>query len=121
MKKEIKDLWVKALRSREFKQTTGRLFDGSSYCALGVLSLLALLEGQCTYDEDESDGKFDNKSLSLSFNVMNWAGIQDFMVPGKEFLPVFYKGHWLSISILNDSGLTFEEIALEIEKHWEDF
>lgn len=121
MKKEIKDLWVKALNSGEFKQTTGQLCKGEAYCALGVLSVLALVEGQCTYSEDETGGKFDNKSLSLCCNVMNWAGIQDFLEPGKEFLPIFYEGHWVSISILNDSGLTFEEIACEIEKYWEDF
>jgi hypothetical protein len=42
MNQEIKKQWIEALRSREYKQTTGRLRhteeDGThSYCCLGVL------------------------------------------------------------------------------------
>ncbi len=42
MKKKLKKKWVKALRSGEFEQTTGRLhrptpLGGDSFCCLGVL------------------------------------------------------------------------------------
>lgn len=121
MKSEIKDLWVQALKSGEFEQTTGQLCKDEAYCALGVLSVLALIHGQCTYDEREDGGRFDNRAIGLSYNIMNWAGIEDFLVAGKEFLPFIYEDKVVSISILNDAGLTFDEIAEEIEKHWEEF
>ena len=37
MNKSIKKLWIKALRSGKFKQTTGVLCDKTGYCCLGVL------------------------------------------------------------------------------------
>lgn len=37
MDKELKDKWVKALRSGYYKQTTGILCRGGSHCCLGVL------------------------------------------------------------------------------------
>ena len=45
--------WVKALNSGEFKQGQMRLYDPekNSYCCLGVLCDLALVEGVCSYDE----------------------------------------------------------------------
>lgn len=37
MNKEIKDKWVEALRSGNYKQGYGNLQTGDSYCCLGVL------------------------------------------------------------------------------------
>jgi hypothetical protein len=37
MKPDIKERWIKALRSGEYKQTAGRLDRNGSYCCLGVL------------------------------------------------------------------------------------
>lgn len=39
MNKDLKKLWVEALRSGKYKQTKGRLqsADGNAYCCLGVL------------------------------------------------------------------------------------
>ena len=36
MKPELKKIWVKALRSGEYKQTKKRLCDRNGYCCLGV-------------------------------------------------------------------------------------
>ncbi len=107
MKLEIKNMWTKALRSGEFKQCRGQLEKGSSYCALGVLSALALVEGICTYAEG---GKYDGKRLTLSYNVLDWADIKD------------KRGRFddTGIAILNDSGASFEEIADTIDKNWEN-
>lgn len=38
MKPEIKQLWVKALRSGEYQQVTGSLKTATGYCCLGVLA-----------------------------------------------------------------------------------
>lgn len=37
MKKSLKDRWIKALLSGEYKQGKGRLKKGEGYCCLGVL------------------------------------------------------------------------------------
>lgn len=75
MDERVKELWIKALRSGEFKQCRGHLSKNGRYCALGVLSLLALLEGICTFAEENGVGRFDNRKFNLSFNVMKWANI----------------------------------------------
>lgn len=40
MKAGLKAKWIKALRSGEFKQTTGHLKDTHGFCCLGVLRTL---------------------------------------------------------------------------------
>lgn len=46
MKKEIADKWVAALRSGNYKQTTGMLNrNNESFCCLGVLCEIAIKDG----------------------------------------------------------------------------
>ncbi len=40
MNKELRDKWVAALRSGEFKQCTGQLELNGCYCCLGVLNVV---------------------------------------------------------------------------------
>ena len=49
--KKVKDKWVKALRSRKYKQGEGMLYDKfeDSFCCLGV----AKKEGLCKKNRDE--------------------------------------------------------------------
>jgi len=121
MKREIKDLVVKALKSGEFKQGKGRLDDGHRYCVLGVIASLALCEGICTYDKG---GKYDGRKESLSFNTMKWAGIAQFdeqyLEPGAGFVKFTLNGKETTLAALNDSGKSFVELAAIIEKNWED-
>jgi hypothetical protein len=127
MKSEIKDLWIKAAKSGEFKQGRGYLEKGGKCCILGVLSLLALSEGQCTYQLKKGASAFDNRRRSLSYNVMNWAGIgQDEDDEGEKLMlqkdwgkvPVMYRGKQTTLADLNDSGLSLEELADIIEANW---
>ena len=37
MEQTLKEAWLKALRSGEFKQAFGKLHNGQGYCCLGVL------------------------------------------------------------------------------------
>lgn len=67
MNQEIKKLWVKALRSNEFKQGRGYLEKDNKYCALGVLSILALLDGQCTHEKRGSIGHWTAVKIVESF------------------------------------------------------
>lgn len=120
MNEKIKNLWVKALRSGEFEQGYGCLEKKGKYCALGVLSVLALLDGECTYSEDEVCGRFDNKKFFLSYNVMRWAGFKAFLNEGKGKSPIKFKGKLTSIAELNDEGKSFKELANIIEKIWKE-
>ena len=52
MTKYLKNKWIKALKSGDYKQTTGNLYDASldKYCCLGVLCEISnriLFEGGC--------------------------------------------------------------------------
>jgi hypothetical protein len=120
MKKNIKDLWVKALKSGEFNQIQGQLEKDGKYCALGILWVLALVNGICTYDERSDGGRFDNRRSTLSYNVMNWAGIKNFLDPGAGVVKFMHKGKGRSISEMNDHGSDFNEIARVIEKKWKE-
>lgn len=44
MKKQLRDSWVKALRSGEYKQARETLQVGNAYCCLGVLCHVAGIE-----------------------------------------------------------------------------
>ena len=107
MDKKIKETWIKALNSGEFKQGTEFLEKDGKYCALGILSLLSLVEGQCTYNEIDGLGRFDNKRFTLTYNTLTWAGmdLEDFKVD------VICEGESTSIADLNDRGLSFKELA----------
>ena len=108
----IKDMWVKALKSGEFKQGTEFLERDGKYCALGILSLLSLVEGQCTYNQVDGLGRFDNKRYTLSYNTLTWAGmdLENFKAE------VIYEGELTSIADLNDRGLSFQKLAQIIER-----
>lgn len=122
MKKEIAQLWCKALRSGEFKQIRGQLEKGDGHCALGVLALLALENSICTYDKG---GKFDGRWQTLSYGIMNWAGIAQFddqyLEKGAGRVQFTMNGRNTSLADLNDSGASFDAIADVIEKHWREF
>jgi len=121
MDQKIKKIWIKALKSGEFKQCRGYLANDGKYCALGVLSILALLEGVCTYNEGEGIGKFDNRKFSLSFNIMKWAGIaqedEKYLDPEEHEVKIRYKKGFSTILDLNDQGASFKEIARIINEN----
>lgn len=82
MNKRVRKKWVKALRSGEYAQgtgvlcTVGRVYD--TFCCLGVLTDLYLLEKGDGWDEEEN-GKcmvsrsFDNTDINLPTKVAWWA------------------------------------------------
>ena len=121
MDQRVKKLWIKALESGEFKQCRGHLSRDGKYCALGVLSVLSLLEGVCTYREEKGVGHFDNKKFTLSFNVMKWAGIaqedEKYLDPEEHGLKVRYKNGFSTILDLNDEAVSFKKIAQVINEN----
>jgi hypothetical protein len=130
MKAEVKDLWLAALRSGEYKQTTDYLHvkcDGqSSFCCLGVLSdLHAKHTGagrwghahggveSYLWDGDEY-GEYGEYDSNLPAVVKEWAGMSS---DGRLVDPVDGMAH---LATLNDDGeYDFAKIADVIEAQWE--
>jgi hypothetical protein len=140
MNQDVKQKWVTALRSGEYKQTGGRLRKGDCYCCLGVLTDL--------YDKDkdkdikchawheehglyfyESDGVTVEATLPES--VMKWADLDEPNPVVREDRKRYFDkkleelGEHLSIdqaicktslAYLNDNeGLDFNQLADIIE------
>jgi len=131
MDQRVKELWLKALRSDEYEQTTGklRIADTTSigYCCLGVLCDLYQkdtgrgeweqqgIEGWFV-DEDEFGKVQDN--VELISTVAKWAGLDR-----DPTIPFTYKtnngsesdGDKTYLALLNDNGCTFNQMADIIE------
>lgn len=127
MNAAVKTRWVAALRSGEYKQTTGALHRtvplGSDapagFCCLGVLCDLAEKDGvvhsrpndtgTVGYDGAGESGFY--QSATLPGAVVNWAGL------GDDNPLVRFDDDAVSLSELNDElGAGFTEIADVIEE-----
>ena len=111
MKPEIKKLWVDALRSGEYKQTSDALRTGDNFCCLGVL---------CDLHAKETGGKWEGwhyggNQHTPPPDVVEWAGLDD-QYGGEVVIAVEMRDVQLAITEHNDSGRTFAEIANAIEE-----
>ena len=138
MDKYWKDKWITALRSGEYKQ--GQEFlkntysDGKTsetcYCCLGVLCDLVSKEPNVGFELMLTDGDGVHTSIitgafesedgywedeNLPNLVAEVVGLADIEYGEFENDP-FIKSKGKEISVLNDDGMTFEEIADLIEK-----
>lgn len=98
----IKDKWIAALTSGEYRQTRNSLQFGGGYCCLGVLCDLAAKEGKGKWGTDAGGCVFtDSKGLDEfdvpSTDTLEWAGLV-----GSD---------WNHLAELNDDGHTFDTIA----------
>ena len=116
MNKKVKQLWLEALRSGEYKQGETQLRKGNKYCCLGVL---------CDIYRKNFGGKWDKTGAFedsytytaesfLPEGVRRWSGLNA-IDPDIEDI---------ALSTLNDGGvpdcpisLTFDEIADLIQVH----
>jgi hypothetical protein len=110
--------WVEALRSGEFKQAQRKLrrSDGT-FCCLGVACELYRREcgeGEWVGVADENYLEFDvsdeRTELGLPKSVKDWLGLNS---PEGEFKHKRAGRTWLTVK--NDQGASFEEIAALIE------
>lgn len=112
MKAEIKERWVKALRSGQYNQGRHALkTPGDTYCCLGVLCELAKEDGIGDWDGRRSFvvSERDYSSGSLPLGVQEWAETD--LDP-----EVTHEGKIKSLSALNDEfKLSFDEIADLVE------
>ena len=122
MNAELKAKWLTALRSGEYLQGEGRLFNSqdTSYCCLGVLcdvSGVGQWDDRAYYVvEDDSSGWLLPNDMALDiFGATTMHGEeyanQDGTLPFKE-----REGLTVTLTALNDSGeFTFDQIADVIE------
>lgn len=127
MKEDIKNEWVKRLRSGDYEQAQSALFnpENNAYCCLGVLCEIAREEGVVTKEDnyyvwtDNGDEMIEFHELPSS--VMEWAGIS---THGVELPASFWKSismHIISLVDLNDEfGYDFNGIAAVIDTYWKD-
>lgn len=102
MNERIKKLWVEALRSGEYPQTSGCLRDGKGFCCLGVLCDLFSKETGQNWDNHH----FLERSDALPKEVSDWAGL------GIEENPVIDEENGLcAIEANDDRLLTFNQIS----------
>ena len=113
MRKEIADLWIKALRSGDYEQ--GRLYlnaDGK-FCCLGVLCEVAIKSNVhiSHYKTNRTMiQQYDGYIASLPMSINEWSGI-------KTGNGAFIDDH--SLAGANDfEGKDFDEIAELIEHYW---
>lgn len=113
MKKEIKDRWVKALRSGDYPQGKEALAQDGKFCCLGVLCDLAAKAGvvkEYTYDYGRGPTVVygaEGTTALLPKEVMKWAGLN---TPGPHI------NESESLTGMNDTfGADFNTIADAIE------
>lgn len=114
--KEVRQEWVKELRSGKYKQGKRRLRSAQDeYCCLGVLCEMAVNhkivepptnDTFCyTYTDNSDNTGQKSQTAGLPFSIKKWAGVRD-------TLGSFNKS---GLSVLNDRGESFERIADVIE------
>ena len=114
MKQSVK-LWLEALRSGKYKQTTGMLHELDDeqgrtigFCCLGVACEIYIATGHKLRRERKARRVFyEGVSSCLPDDVQNWLGLHDTY------------GKWAGgdLAAENDSGASFAEIADLIESN----
>lgn len=112
MDSQIKQRWIEALRSGQYKQGEGCLREADKYCCLGVLTDLYIKETGKEWSKagdshylSSNTYYFADSSATLPRPVQEWAGLNSYD-PHVLGAPL---SHW------NDTGSSFEDIALFIE------
>lgn len=122
MNPEVKELWIAALESGDYRQGRLALKDDGKYCCLGVLCELASraisleVEVEVDYD-DNSTTSYDGETGYLPLSVQEWAEIDNKVGRLSNSIQDENGIHW-SLSQLNDGGYSFKEIAEVIREQF---
>ena len=107
--------WVAALRSGKYKQTKGRLREDNGFCCLGVLcNLHAEAHPKFAAKQSSKYHYDDNEGLPPKV-VTEWAGISS----DTGFFVDNY-GQYFELTVLNDQGKSFKQIADIIEANYKE-
>lgn len=122
MDKEGMKKWLEALRSEEFEQSRGALFDGIGYCCLGVADKVVFGDEFISFNSvlyKDSEGSIDTlsaeraESLGLNTPVSD----EELKLLGKDFSGGWELRRSDILVLLNDKeGADFNKIADEIER-----
>jgi hypothetical protein len=107
MDPQIKQRWVDALRSGQYKQGKGFLHRGNKFCCLGVLCD-TVDASRWTYVKSHDAWAYGEEYPSVATTEINFDILQEIMLD--------LQLHNYLIK-LNDWGHSFEEIATYIETH----
>lgn len=104
----LRDEWVTALESGEYTKSHFALHDQRGHCALGVLADILVKKGLLEEDENYVNGQG-------RFRLPGHRGSRAYIDSPEE---VGAPGMWYQyqISVLNDAGVSFEEIAKVIRR-----
>ena len=108
--------WVAALRSGEYKQTTGRLHSEDGFCCLGVACVVFIKNGghlRVTPSGDSGAFLYDGRNGCLPESVRDWLGMRD--------LHGLLDDGRVDLTKVNDAGTSFQAIADIIETQTELF
>jgi len=87
MNKEIKTKWLKALRSKRYKQTTGTLCDrDGGYCCLGVLARIQGAKKENLFDRGIL--KADLAKYAAGLRIQSQNILADLNDDGKDFIQI---------------------------------
>lgn len=77
MNKEIRDEWVKRLRSGKYDQGKTYLRHNEQYCCLGILCEMAVEAGVTTVTEIDEKGRYtyNENFAALPLEVQKWSGV----------------------------------------------
>lgn len=121
LKPDVKALWLKKLRSREYLQGRDllRSDDHTEYCCLGVLTDLAVQAGVVS---DEDAFPYYEDTQYPCRKVTRWAAAEEWDDLSETFwrctTPLHSSLATTDLADVNDSGWSFEEIADIIEEQF---
>lgn len=110
---------VAALRSGKYKQATNALRKGDSYCCLGVACEISGIGPWKFPTENDDDFYYQGErgvlpeSVRVHFGMFSTQGMPNPSAPTEIF------NNTKALTTMNDSGLSFAQIADHIEKNWE--
>ena len=123
MKEQIARTWVEALRSGDYKQTAGVLYDGEGYCCLGVLCRVMGYKFEVTtpsvfkwhvadVTENESSSQLLPRKAMVKAGIKSNNGQVNFVTEDGD-------SEQITLAEMNDNGQNFETIADFIEENWQ--
>ena len=117
MNKEVKKIWLDALKSGKYKQSKGRLRRGDGYCCLGVLCDLSIIHHHNTsrWADMEEKNVLGGKEFKFADEGQGMAGMPPYEVKRWAGLTTT---DTLNLSALNDStpeNGNFVEVIKRIE------
>ena len=124
MKEQVAKTWVEALRSGDYTQAVGMLYDGKGYCCLGVLchvmgyTFEAVTNPLCSYGWRVADVVENEHSQVLPREVMDKAEIKS-RVGQINFVTEDDDSEQMILAYMNDAGDSFATIADFIEENWQ--